>query len=266
MKNFYLFYLLLMVGFVQAQEVIPLHATGGPTQLKHFITQELIYPDSCLQNNIEGIVSIRFATDNMGNVTHYRVNRDASSACVQEALRIFKMIEWLPARHMGIPQPDSANFEIEFNQKKYRRLVKQRGYSMHFYPFEPMDDSGVIYNYKDIQTAPRPIFTKDNISLSGFIAANLHYPDAAIKQNLNGVVKVGFIVEPHGKVSNLHILESLGAGCNEETIRLVNLLKWTPGTYEHLAVRTRMTLSIVFTLDNGINGQFNPTIKSSYGG
>lgn len=266
MKYFYLLYFLLFVGYAQAQEVIPLQATGGSTQLKHFIAQELIYPDSCLQNGIEGIVTIRFATDNTGKVIHYQANRLASSACVEEAMRIFKMIEWQPARHMGIPQPDSADFTIEFNQKKYRRLVKQRGYSMLFYPYEPMDTSGVIYNYNDLQTAPRPIFTNENISLSGFIAANLHYPEDAIKQNLNGVVKVGFIVEPHGKVSNLHIIKSLGAGCNEETIRLVNLLKWTPGTYEHLAVRTRMTLSIVFSLDNGINGQFNPTIKSSYGG
>lgn len=257
---------LILPGFIRAQEVTPIHPVGGNKQLKHFIAQELLYPDSCLQKGTEGVVAIRFTTDNTGSVLNYRLAQSVSPGCNIETIRIFNMIEWVPALRLGIPQADSGTFEIEFNLKKYRRLVRQRGYSMHYYPYEPMDTSGIIYNYTDLNTAPHPIFTNDKISLSGFIAANLKYPDAAIKQNMSGIVKVGFIVEPHGKISNLRIIEPLGAGCNEETIRLVNMLKWMPGTYERLAVRTRMSLSIIFTLDSDTNGQFGPKVKSSYGG
>lgn len=258
--------LIFSTGFIQAQETTDIQAVGGNKQLKHFVAQELLYPDSCVENGIEGTVVIRFTTDHTGSVLKYALERNVSPACDAEALRIFNMIEWVPAFNMGIPQTDSGTFEIEFNLKKYRRLVRQRGYSMHYYPYEPMDTSGVVYNYTDLHTAPHPIFTNDKISFSGFIAANLNYPEAAIKQNLSGVVKVGFIVEPHGKISNLRIIEPLGAGCSEETIRLVKMLKWMPGTYERLAVRTRMTLSIIFNLDNESDGGFGPKVKSSYGG
>lgn len=266
MRRILLYSFLIISGFSRAQEYTPVQPVGGNKQLKHFIAQELLYPDSCLLKGTEGTVAIMFSTDNTGNVLSYRFIQSVSPDCNDESLRIFKMIEWEAARSMGIPQQDSALLEIEFNLKKYRKLVRQRGYSMHYYPYEPMDTSGKVYNYTELHTAPHPIFTNDKISLSGFIAANLQYPEAAIKQNLGGVVKVGFIVEPHGKVSNLYIIESLGAGCNQETLRLVNMLKWMPGTFERKAVRTRMTLSIIFELDSEINGQFSPKVKSSYGG
>ncbi|GAB1405717.1 hypothetical protein MASR1M74_28990 [Lentimicrobium sp.] len=239
---------------------------GGIRSLKEFIVRELMYPDSCIENKTEGTVVIRFTTDNTGNVLTYRLAQSISPACDAESVRIFKMIEWLPAYTLGVPHADSGILEIEFNLKKYRRMVKTRGYSKHYYPYEPMDTSGVVYKFNELHTPPRPIFSNENISLPGFIAANLNYPEAAIKQNIHGVVIIGFIVEPHGRISNVRVIESLGAGCNEETIRLVNLLKWMPGTYDHLAVRTRMTLSITFSLDPESGGMFNSKIKSSYGG
>jgi TonB family protein len=176
------------------------------------------------------------------------------------------MLEWNPATRMGLAVADSGTFNMEFNIKKYNRLCKKRGYSYHLYPFEPADTSGTIYYYRNLDVAPYPIFTNSKINLAGFIAANLKYPDAAIKQNLSGVVKIGFIVEPHGKISNLTILNSLGAGCNEEAIRIVRLMKWMPGVKDNKAVRTRMSISINFNLESGPDGNFNPTIKSSYGG
>ena len=176
------------------------------------------------------------------------------------------MIEWDPATKIGIPVADSGTFEVEYNLKKYNRLCKRRGYSQILIPYEPMDTSGTIYYYRNLDVAPHPIFTNKDINIAGYIAANLKYPDAAIKQNLSGTVKLGFVVENHGKISNLRVLTALGAGCNEEAIRIVQLMKWMPGIKNDLAVRTRMSISINFNLESGPDGIFNPNIKSSYGG
>jgi hypothetical protein len=43
-------------------------------------------------------------------------------------------------------------------------------------------------------------------------------------------------------------------------------MKWMPGVKDNKAVRTRMSISINFNLESGPDGNFNPTIKSSYGG
>lgn len=267
MKWTWLLMLCLFPCFVAVpQEYIHIQPAGGRGQLRHFIDQELVYPETCLASGTEGKVMIAFKASEKGQIEFVRYHQKLSPACDREAMRIFRMTEWHPATYLGIPVADSGMFEIEFNIKKYKRLCKSRGYSGHFYPFEPTDSSGIVYYYRNLETAPRPIFTNDKINLAAFIAANLQYPDAAIKQNLSGVVKVGFIVEPHGRPSNIQILNSLGAGCNEEAIRIVRLIKWMPGTVNHMAVRTRMSISINFSLEPGSNGNAVPNIRSSYGG
>ena len=267
MKRIWLIALCILLNVAaESQEYMPLLPAGGKGQLRHYIDQELIYPEACLASGTEGKVVIAFKTSEKGQVELIRFFQKLSPLCDQEAMRIFRMIEWHPATKLGIPIADSGMFEIEFNIKKYKRLCKKRGYSGHFYPFEPRDTSGIVYNYRNLETAPHPIFTNDKINLAAFIAANLQYPEAAIKQNLSGVVKIAFIVEPHGRPSNIQILNSLGAGCNEEAIRIARLIKWMPGTVNHMAVRTRMSISINFNLEPGNDGRTVPNIRSSYGG
>ena len=256
----------LMLNMLHAQEVIPSLPAGGKSQMKYFIEQELIYPEVALQNKTEGKSRLRYFVDEKGHIPYITFLSRVSPECDEETLRIFNMLEWDPATKIGIPVADSGIFEVEYNIKRYNRLCKRRGYSYHLIPYEPRDTSGTIYQYRDLHIAPHPIFTNSNINIAGYIAANLKYPDAAIKQNLSGTVKLGFIVEPHGKISNLRILTSLGAGCSEEAIRIVQLMKWKPGIKNDLAVRTRMSISINFNLESGPDGNFNPNIKSSYGG
>ena len=255
-----------LFNLLHAQEVTPSSPAGGKSQLKYFIDQELIYPEVALQRNTEGNCRIRYFVDNKGQISHIKFLSNVSPECDEETLRIFKMIEWDPASKIGIPVADSGTFEVEYNLKKYNRLCKRRGYSQILIPYEPMDTSGTIYYYRNLDVAPHPIFTNKDINIAGYIAANLKYPDAAIKQNLSGTVKLGFVVENHGKISNLRVLTALGAGCNEEAIRIVQLMKWMPGIKNDLAVRTRMSISINFNLESGPDGIFNPNIKSSYGG
>ncbi|MDY0101949.1 MAG: energy transducer TonB [Lentimicrobium sp.] len=258
--------LVLSLNSLWAQDVVPSTPAGGKSQLKYFIDQELIFPEADLKAKTEGNCQIKYHINEKGQVSKVILLNSVSPQCDQETVRIFNMIEWEPATKIGIPVADSGIFEIEFNPKKYTKLCRKRGYTFHLYPYEPVDTSGVINYYRNLDKMPSPIFTTPAINLAGYIAANLKYPEAAIKQNLSGNVKLGFVVEPHGKISNLMILNSLGAGCNEEAIRLVRLIKWMPGIKNDLAVRTRMSISINFSLESGPEGNFNPNIKSSYGG
>lgn len=248
------------------QEFTPTQVYGGKVQLKTFIDQELIYPEPALQSETEGTVLVLYHISEKGQVSHVRYDQKLSPECDLEALRIFRMLEWEPARRRGVAVADSGQFTIEFNIKKYNRLCKKRGYNSLYFPYEPIDTSGRIYFYKNLESAPHPIFTNEGITLAGFIAANLKYPEAAIKQNISGIVTLAFVVEPHGRISNTHIVNSLGAGCNEEALRILQMIKWMPGTLNHQAVRTRMRLSVNFNLEPGPDGNFNPNVKSSYGG
>ncbi len=258
--------LILIFTCAQAQDFISAQPVGGKNQLHYFIDQELIYPEAMYNQGIEGTVSFIFDLDEEGHVIDIRDISTPDSAALAESIRIFKLIEWQHATFRGVPAKDTKHFEIAFNKKKYDRLCKSRGYTKILNPYEPIDSSGKVYWYRNVETSPHPVFTGKEQNLSSFIAANLKYPEAAIKQNVSGTVKLSFVVETNGKISNMVIENSLGAGCNEEAIRLLRSLKWMPGTFNREAVRTRTSLTISFNLDRGTDGLFNPVIKSSYGG
>jgi periplasmic protein TonB len=83
--------------------------------------------------------------------------------------------------------------------------------------------------------------------LSAVINQNLQYPEEAQKQKITGSVLVGFYVEEDGQMTDLKVLQPLGAGCDEEALRVVGLLtEWLPGKIRNKPVRAQVQLPIPF--------------------
>jgi TonB family protein len=65
-------------------------------------------------------------------------------------------------------------------------------------------------------------------SYQKYIRQNLRFPDEARTQGIKGTVVVEFEVESSGTPVNIRIVESLGYGCDQESIRLIREgPKWT---------------------------------------
>lgn len=85
--------------------------------------------------------------------------------------------------------------------------------------------------------------------LVSFMVENLKYPKGAKKEGVTGTVIVSFHVEKDGSVSNPEILRGIGAGCDEESLRIVNKMeKWKPGEKDGEVVITELKLPIKFAL------------------
>lgn len=81
-----------------------------------------------------------------------------------------------------------------------------------------------------------------------FLAENIKYPTAAKENGVSGKVYVSFIVEKDGLISDITILRGIGAGCDEEAIRVIKMMpKWKPGTQRGQAVRVQYNVPIKFT-------------------
>jgi len=81
------------------------------------------------------------------------------------------------------------------------------------------------------------------------IAKNMKYPSGALKNKVEGLVSVEFVVEKDGSISQLAIAKGLGFGCDEEAMRLMALIKkWSPGILDGAPVRTRMRFPVKFKL------------------
>lgn len=108
---------------------------------------------------------------------------------------------------------------------------------------EPED----ITIYKVAQS--QPSFPGGISALKKYLSDNIKYPALAINMGQTGTVYVGFVVEKDGSVSNVSILRSLGYGCDEEAMRVVeNMPPWIPGMQVGKAVRVEFILPVKFTL------------------
>jgi protein TonB len=137
-------------------------------------------------------------------------------------------------------------------------MTEHRGYSNFILPFEPVDPSTIVYETTRLDKQPKPVYDAKGMNFSSFIIKNMTYPKDAIKQNISGAVSVFFVVETSGRISNIKIINGVGAGCNQEAMRLLNLLKWMPGVKNGMAVRTKMTLTITFNLQDFENQKYVP--------
>jgi periplasmic protein TonB len=81
------------------------------------------------------------------------------------------------------------------------------------------------------------------------IGKALKYPSQAQRMNIEGMVFVQFVVDKDGNVSEIEIIRGIGAGCDEEAIRVISEgPKWKPGRQRAIPVKSRMRFPIRFQL------------------
>jgi periplasmic protein TonB len=87
------------------------------------------------------------------------------------------------------------------------------------------------------------------VEFYNIIRKNLKYPRQAQHMHISGRVFVEFIVNRDGIPSDIKVSRGIGAGCDEEAIRVIALTKWNPGKQRGKPVRIKMVMPIVFHLN-----------------
>lgn len=248
-----LFFFILLMNNVFPQSYSPAHPYSDSKLLQDFLGSEVIYPEKALQQGKEGKVVIAFIVEKDGKVSHVKVKNSAGPELDAEALRLFSLLLWEPAISFGQPIASENEFPIDFNIKKYNKHCKARGYTIQDYPYNPVDSSNIVYDYMETDKKPFPVFEDKGMKLAAFISKNIKYPDVAYKRSLSGKVTMEYVVELHGRVSNIKALIPVGGGCTQEAIRLLQMIRWMPGIKNGKAVRTLMKMDIDFKLPDNSN-------------
>jgi TonB family protein len=82
-----------------------------------------------------------------------------------------------------------------------------------------------------------------------YLVESIKYPEEAKERGIEGTVVMAFIVNSDGTISDIETLRSIGGGCDQEAMRVIqNAPKWTPGQLGGKAVRVRMRLPLQFKL------------------
>ena len=76
----------------------------------------------------------------------------------------------------------------------------------------------------------------------------IRYPLQAKSLGVQGVVYVQSIINEKGKIIKPKVVKKLGAGCDEEAVRVLKKSKFKPGYDKGTPVKVRFTLPIFFRL------------------
>ena len=101
-----------------------------------------------------------------------------------------------------------------------------------------------------------PEFPGGAEAMMNYLSGNIKYPEEAKEKGVSGRVFINFVIEKDGSVSNAKVMRSIGGGCDEEALRVVNAMpKWKPGVQKGKPVRVSYMLPINFKLDDSVKNK-----------
>ncbi len=93
-----------------------------------------------------------------------------------------------------------------------------------------------------------------------YVSRELKYPEQARRNGIEGRVYVQFVVEKDGSLSQIEALKGIGAGCDQEAVRVLQSAPaFKPGTQRGKPIRVRMQLPVTFRLNHGKTNPDNTT-------
>lgn len=151
---------------------------------------------------------------------------------------------------------DKQKFLSSFNAKgqKGGELIARGTFSTHqqeggsigrtIADEDGMDASGT---FTTVEVMPEP--TEGMPAFIQWIAANYTFPQAAMDNNVKGLIQVKFVVEKDGSLSSIEVLRDMGYGTGKEAVRLLQKAKkWNPGIQNGRPVRVTFSLPIRLSL------------------
>lgn len=106
----------------------------------------------------------------------------------------------------------------------------------------------------------RPSYPGGRAAINELIKRELRYPEKALAAKVEGKVKVSYTLNHKGIVTSAKVVKGLGHGCNEEAIRLVNLLRFDVPKNRGVRVTFNKTITINFRLPK----QKKPAVNYQY--
>lgn len=244
-KLFIAIAILLKGMTLNAQNTAP-EPISGKTLTTEYINQNLVYPEDDLKQGNSGKVVVGLHVDKDGNASNHAVKSTFSEAASPIALDLVKIILWKPALINGIPADYDTELDVDFHAKSYKRYWKHHERIVPPLTLEA-DTSFIIYEYKQLEEVAKPYFANGG-NMGSYITSNLRFPTEAKEREIQGTVRLSFVVETNGSVSNITIVNSVGGGCDNEAVRLIQGTVWIPAEKSGKYVRSNNMQDITFSI------------------
>lgn len=87
-------------------------------------------------------------------------------------------------------------------------------------------------------------------SMHAFVRRLLRYPEMASENDIQGRVRVRFVIDEQGNCSQIKVIKGILPVCDSEAVRIVRTMpKWTPALYKNKPVKSVFELPVVFLFE-----------------
>jgi TonB family protein len=112
----------------------------------------------------------------------------------------------------------------------------------------PLHWQDTLYTVSDVNIKPQP--EKGMNDFYDRWSRKVTYPETALKNKIQGMVFVQFVVNENGAVSDIAVRSGIGHGCDEAALKGFNEVKgtWKPGTKNNRNVKVKMVIPFAFRI------------------
>lgn len=104
---------------------------------------------------------------------------------------------------------------------------------------------GILATWAD----DKPSFPGGEEAMKKYISENTRYPEISREMGVEGVVTIGFIVEPDGSIKDAKVVKPVDPDLEKEALRVVNgMPAWEPAQKEGTPVEAPSKVDVPFIL------------------
>tara|TARA_R100000388_G_scaffold94999_1_gene85042 strand:+ start:23952 stop:24332 length:381 start_codon:yes stop_codon:yes gene_type:complete len=120
--------------------------------------------------------------------------------------------------------------------------------------FVTLTSCSIFENEQDLAVCNKVFVVAEQMpDLKGSMAnlqGKIEYPKEAKESGVEGRVTVQFVVDKFGDVRDAKVIRGIGAGADEEALRVVKTATFDPGEQDGEPVCVQYALSVNFRLEN----------------
>ncbi|MEP7324236.1 MAG: M56 family metallopeptidase, partial [Saprospiraceae bacterium] len=148
-------------------------------------------------------------------------------------------------------ETDRNNGQIRITDKKVLSSAEQVTVFYDKDNLKLANNDSIIEPLRFAQQMPQ--FPGPENALIIYLSKNIQYPKGAKEAKVQGKIILDFLVRTDGSIENVKVLRGIGAGCDEEAVRVMHKMnsdgiRWKPGINNGKEVPVVVTLPISFKL------------------
>ena len=250
--------------------------TTDAGQFQEFVKLQGNLPVVFIHNDLRGFLQIACAVviteslpefhelviRNSGKGSNIRISSPSQYPSLDaEAVRLVKLVDhWNPIIISGKAVKDeSAIVPVKFRlpqppEDQVEEVVVHKTVTEVNEPYVPVQKT----------LAKNPTYPGGMVEMTKFISSQTKYPKKELKENIEGDVKVKFMVQEDGSISNIQVIEHVSPGLDAEAVRIVNTMpKWNPAVAtDGTNMPCEMSIPVNFRTPKAIDGYVWPQYQN----